>query len=204
MSAVISRKEAKSLRMRWYFTGLPCKYGHVRLRLTNNGACIECSQRLKRISAEKYRINNQQKVKQAFSNWYKKNRENILEIKATKRKLNPEIARSKDRNYYAQNSAKCKARQARYKKLNRAKFTAAESKRRAAKLNACPKWADTTKLNRVYTECPKGYTVDHIVPLQSKIVCGLHVHWNLQYLLPSDNFRKGNRMWEHHPAKISK
>ena len=46
-------------------------------------------------------------------------------------------------------------------------------------------------IKQIYLDCPKGYEVDHIIPISKG---GLHHEDNLQYLTISENRRKGNRM----------
>jgi 5-methylcytosine-specific restriction endonuclease McrA len=85
-------------------------------------------------------------------------------------------------------------------------MNAQTAKRRAAKKHATPKWLTKDQLNEIkqYYILAKELqwlslksdplTVDHIVPLVSPNVCGLHVPWNLQILPRSQNSSKGNRI----------
>ncbi len=71
--------------------------------------------------------------------------------------------------------------------------------RRLLKLRACPAWVDKESLEPVYQRARDmsrqtgvAYHVDHIVPINNPVVCGLHVPWNLQILTAEENIRKGN------------
>lgn len=57
-----------------------------------------------------------------------------------------------------------------------------------------PKWADIQAIALIYANTPKGCHVDHIIPLNGKNVCGLHVEGNLTYLPEKLNMAKGNKM----------
>jgi 5-methylcytosine-specific restriction endonuclease McrA len=47
---IVTRAEAKAAALKRYFTGKPCKHGHVAERVTINGSCSECD----RIKQNKY------------------------------------------------------------------------------------------------------------------------------------------------------
>lgn len=68
------------------------------------------------------------------------------------------------------------------------------SLRRARIKQAMPKWVDKKELKKIYLNCPKGYHVDHIIPLTNPDICGLHVPWNLQYLPAVENIKKSNKL----------
>ena len=114
-----------------------------------------------------------------------KYREYCRKFAAAQRAANPE----KFREYKAQ-----------WGRNNPGKNLAYWHVRHAAKLRAIPAWADLAKIDRIYARVAKlGKTVDHIVPLQSKIVCGLHCEFNLRPLSESRNKAKGNRHWPNMP-----
>lgn len=70
-------------------------------------------------------------------------------------------------------------------------------------LQAWPKWcAQHPEYGRIYRRAQRmGKTVDHIVPLSSPLVCGLHVPWNLQVLPARANIAKSNDLWPGHPCE---
>jgi len=83
-----------------------------------------------------------------------------------------------------------------WQSANKPRRAASEAKRRSRKLNATPPWLteeDHRNILKIYEYAATlGYHVDHIVPLQGKKVCGLHVPWNLQPLSPKENMIKHN------------
>jgi hypothetical protein len=182
MKAVILRKDAIRLGLKRYFTGKPCCNGHIAERQTSNRGCVVCIP----MRDAPYRKAHPEMCAAATARWRKANHEKYsayMTAKATAwGKANPE---------------KFKANMAAYQKAHLAECAARWAKRHAAKLRACPPWADIERIKmiyrtaaviRVYFPCH----VDHIVPLQNSQVSGLHVHQNLQIISVSANCSKAN------------
>ena len=65
---------------------------------------------------------------------------------------------------------------------------------------AMPQWADSDAIKAVYARARTltaltgiKHSVDHVIPLNGKTVCGLHVETNLQVLMADANSSKGNQ-----------
>ena len=103
-----------------------------------------------------------------------------------------DCSREKVKQWRAAGKRNCAAESQRWYEKYPEKGRFKQAKRRSAKLKAIPKWADLEKIKQIYLNCPEGFHVDHIVPLQNRTVCGLHVENNLQILPAKLNLIKGN------------
>jgi len=121
-------------------------------------------------------------------------------------KANPEKANASATAWRAKNPEKAKAIAKKCYRKRAAErphvFRAYEAQRRASELKATPSWADQEKIAEMYEarEFAEDFfgapiDVDHVVPLVSRRVCGLHCEQNLQLLSKRENIRKGNRVW---------
>ena len=175
-----------------------CNKEIIGRRSDAHSCSLECSKKVKWIREKaknidrseyirQHYLKNKERIKKRIQDYELKNKEKI----ALRRKLQ----RIRDVEQYKKISKQSKLR---YIINNKEKYILQNkiqcAKRRASKLNATPKFVNLDKIKEIYKNCPKGYEVDHIIPLRSKIVCGLHVHWNLQYLTPSDNLKKSNKL----------
>lgn len=84
-----------------------------------------------------------------------------------------------------------------WKSRNPAKVRADTLARKRGLKQATPPWLTPEhwqQMNAIYDEArEKGMHVDHIVPLRGRIVCGLHVPWNLRILPPEENMSRPRR-----------
>lgn len=160
--------------------------------------------------AKKYYDANPEKFRARSRANYQKNKEKLAEYHKTYRAKNTEKASKYAAAYYLANAEVMKARSKRRAKEKavelRPAYSAQSMKYYAKKRGATPKWANQAKILAIYKECAAisaktgiKHHVDHMVPILSKKVCGLHVEFNLRIIPALDNISKGNRFWPDMP-----
>ena len=132
---------------------------------------------------------------------YANNRESELAQKAEYRAANKDTIREVNARYRAKNKDREAEYRAQWQRSNPGKVRASCSKRRAAKLQRTPAWANGRVIQALYAfakwlEDVSGAScqVDHIVPLQGATVSGLHCEANLRVILATDNKRKSAKV----------
>ena len=119
-----------------------------------------------------------------------------------------EQRRKASEKYRKANKKKTNTAIAAWLSKNPDRHCAYQAMRRSKKAQAAPAWANKFFMEEAYdlakrrTALMTGghkWHVDHIVPLQSNLVCGLHVHNNLQVIPWKTNISKGNRHWPQMP-----
>lgn len=189
-----TRAEAKATGAKHYFTGEPCKHGHIAPRKTK-GACVEClknewAQALE-TRAEYFREYNRSEAGQkAKRGYYERNKETV-------------IARAFSRPTEEKTAAK-----QRYKEANPDLYKELVSVRRRRFRDATPKWLSAEQRMeirlkyRLAIELSRAtgvrHAVDHEIPLQGEDVCGLHVPWNLRVITQDENLKKSNKLVDPH------
>ena len=143
-----------------------------------------------------------EKARQRANKWYAENKERSSATKKKYQEENKEYYKMYYKKYGEENRKRRREIVKKYRAENRDIVNAMNAKRRAQKLRATPAWyeQDRDKVDLIYAKAQEfGFHVDHIVPLQSKKVCGLHTWVNLQLLAPEINLSKGNYNWPDMP-----
>ena len=177
-----------------YFTGKPCPNGHVADRFVSTRACKDCL--LEKKAA--WNKANPEKVNAQKRAWIGANLEYSKKLKSESQKKHRASANERNRRYAEMHRDQIKVATARWQKEHPELVTAKAARYRAAKLMQMPAWADHAAIELVYQRASDmraaglDVHVDHIVPLQGRLVRGLHVHNNLRIIEAKANRSKSN------------
>lgn len=180
---IISRKEAMEKGLSKYFTGKPCKHGHMSEKITKSAQCVAC-----------------------FKYWYEKSyqkpeyRKKAKERAVKNYERNKEIVKNRVKLWCKNNPEKRRLIASAWEKRNKDYMNAKTARRYARKNKATLKSVTIKDIVPIYKKARLltektgvQYHVDHIVPLFGETVCGLHVPWNLKIITAKENQIKSNK-----------
>ena len=152
--------------------------------------CKECLKPAARARKKAWYAKDPERARNDSKQWYSENKEYAIQA-AT--------------DYKRARSVWWKEYHKKWRNENPSKILAWVHKYQSAKLQATPIWADFDAILKIYEMAQSmrdsgvPCEVDHIIPLRSNLVCGLHVESNLQIVNPMTNNKKGNRWWPNMP-----
>ena len=135
--------------------------------------------------------------------YYEANKARIAAVKRAYRAANKEKIIANKRAAYLATREASLAQKREYRQANKGKINFLCAMRKKVVKQRTPMWLspfDRLKIKCYYSVAAmlarnnkEPWHVDHIVPLQGKLVSGLHVPNNLQFLRGVDNVRKKNK-----------
>jgi hypothetical protein len=159
---LFTRKEALAIGYSRYFTGKPCKHGHVAERYTTSRQCTKCN-------AVRWKNEPIERRRQYWKNYYTDEvRTRRTEKARQRRQLNPYKRKQYRADYkkrLRQATIKCKQDILRVKSMY-------------------------IQAQQLTIDTGIEYTIDHIIPLSHPDVCGLHTYANLQIISAKENKEK--------------
>lgn len=184
-----------------------------RLKSGKGSVCLICTRK----DALDRRNKNIQRSRDSFKAWAKNNKEYDTARKVKWAKDNPDKKKKADNSYHhrnkvarsqknklwrEKNSEKLKETYSLWRKKNIAYILANNKKYSCSKINRTPSWLsenDFWMIEEAYVLAKTRtklfgfkWHVDHIIPLQGEIVCGLHTPTNLQVIPGVQNIKKKN------------
>jgi 5-methylcytosine-specific restriction endonuclease McrA len=153
--------------------------------------------------AYRYWRENKDRESERIKKWRLENKEEYKEKQKAYRLKNAEKLNEQKREYYIRTKNIKAIYAKKYAEKNPHIINKTSAKRRAARLNRTPSWLtkdDLWIINEIYELAILRtkvlgvmWHVDHIIPLQGKLVSGLHVPSNLQVILGAANHTKNNK-----------
>jgi hypothetical protein len=154
----------------------------------------EVRERIKRESKEYYYRNRDARC-EAMAKWQKDNWDKVLKWRSENADKITDINKRFYKNHKDEVLAACKV----WREQNPGKVRANNAKREKTIKQQTPPWADLKAIQKFYiysaeitAETGIQHHVDHIIPLQGKLVSGLHVEGNLRVIPAKVNIQKSN------------
>lgn len=197
---IISREEALTNGLKRYFTGIACKNNHVAERAVSNFTCLECQ---KDKAKKNYKKDPEKWINRRMS-YYQNNKDSERQKMKAYYTDNYEKQNSDRKKRYYEDVEKNRRYSREWAKNNKLLRKINHVNRKKKIIQATPSWfaeLDQFVLSEAYLLADLRYKltgidwqVDHMVPINAKNVCGLHVWNNFQVIPAYLNNSKKNKL----------